>query len=263
VAVLGDYHQLVAVLVVHCPRHHHCHYHYHYHHYHVVNNKNEILANRVLTGLSQRIRAVSITAIICLCIFSMFSFASSQNTSRISDTTEPGISEDEITYRLIVPIITAVGAISGAIAGTYFTGRTTLNLEKKRIEEQRRKENEIQRRVQEIVSVELRWVAAILSETQKEDNPDEKSKSILKSVMSTDRQYPKLPIETKVSCFSPSQLEKIELAYNMITPHAELFKSTYRLYEGGEINFQELKERLDLESIKETCVEAIEALDST
>jgi hypothetical protein len=177
---------------------------------------------------------------------STFSFANSQNTSQIRNTPESessnsdnitgistdglqiilrndtaGISKgDERIFNLIVPIITAVGAISGAIVGTYFTGRATLNLEKKRIEEQRRKENEILQRVQRLVYTDLIWISAILGHFLKEENPSEQTKSDFKTVMNVERQYFSLPIEMKVS-FSPNVLENLEKTYGLIRFQAD------------------------------------------
>ena len=45
----------------------------------------------------------------------------------------------------LVPIITASGAIVGAILGTYFTGKHSLDLEDKRIKEQQKRQDEISR----------------------------------------------------------------------------------------------------------------------
>jgi hypothetical protein len=129
-----------------------------------------------------------------------------------------------------------------------------------RIEEQQRKEKEISQRVQRLERVDLLWTVALLEETQKIDNPDQKTKSDFKTLMRVERQYFTLPIEMKVSTFSPEVLEDIELAYNGIKVQAELFNPVWPKYEGGEIDFKELKRRLNLQRIKDACVEASKSL---
>ncbi len=242
-----------------------------------------------MTRLSQKVRTISISVIAVLCIVSTFSFANSQNTSPIRNTPESessnadnftgisttnhnglqiilrndtaGISKgDERIYNLIVPIITAVGAISGAIAGTYFTGRATLNLEKKRIEEQRRKEDEILQGVQRLVYTDLKWISAILGQFLKDENPSEQTKSDFKTVMNVERQYFSLSIEMKVSSFSPHVLENLEKTYGLIRLQAEVFKAVWPKYEFGEITFRELSQRLSLNHIKNACVASSDLL---
>lgn len=243
----------------------------------------------MLTSPSQKIRVVSISAFVFLCIVLTPNFANSQNTSPSSNTAEleslnsdnttasntinrdglqiflrndtTGISEgDERTYNLIVPVITAVGAIGGAVAGTYFTSRGSMNLEKKKIDEQKRKEEEISRRVHRMVFIDLAYIQVTVEEFLKNDELNEDDRIEFKTMMTAERQYPKMPIEMKVSSFNPETLMEVEGAYAFIRLTDEIFKVTWPKYESGEMNFKQLKQMLSLVMIKETCQKAIDKL---
>ena len=228
--------------------------------------------------------AVSVLVIAFLCIVLTFSFAYSQNVSQIHNTSEPesldsdnitGVSTinpdrvqiflrndttrisdiDERTYEIIVPIITALGAIGGAILGTYFTGRHAMKLEEKRIKEQHRKEDELHQRIRQLVHVDLYWISEMLSSLERPDL-DEKAKSRLRTPMNVERQYPRLPIETKVSSYTPEALGSIEAAYQLFNGCAELFRVTFPSFERREITLEELREKLSLKATKNAVDEA-------
>ena len=156
----------------------------------------------------------------------------------------------------LVPIITASGAIVGAILGTYFTGKHSLDLEDKRIKEQQKRQDEISHRVMRLVAVELAWLIGAYKNIQEQVKPGGNI-LYMKTLLELDQQYPRLPIETKISAFNPDLLTKIEHAYRAVGNNIEIFNSLYTEYEEikHEIKHNEL-EKHEPEKAKKMLEEA-------
>jgi hypothetical protein len=224
----------------------------------------------VIVG-SLKVAALELGLILLCCIF-LSSSAYSQNGSNVeieperlqiflrNDTSGP--QTDDRTKDIIIPIITASSAIGGAILGTYFTGRYTMNLEKKRIDEQQRKEREFHQRIRRLVYVELIMIGVIFKKLQECEALDDRSKSAFKTMMNIERQYPKLLLETKVLSFAPNVLEDMEYAYQFFSTTRELFKVAFPKFESGEITLEQLKKRLNLKNAYELIESAEKTLAS-
>jgi hypothetical protein len=159
---------------------------------------------------------------------------------------------------VIVPVITASGAIAGAILGTYFTGKHTLNLEEKRIKEQNRKEDEINLRVGHLVAVELVRFISVSELITKEG--DKYGASFTKTSLEIDNQYTRLPIEMKISAFRPGVLIKIEIAYQFMYDNIRFFNGMYPRFESGEMTAKELIMTLPSKGILDRLQAALDAL---
>ena len=159
-------------------------------------------------------------------LFTFLTFDKSAYSQSESPTIDPGSLQiflrndtsgaaDDKTNDIIIPVITALGAIGGAILGTYFAGKHAINLEEKRIKEQQRKQDDINLRVMRLVRVELVKLSAALKVISEMEATTD-NVEYLKTLMKLDRQYLRLPIEMKISAFSPDVLEEIEKAYQLL-----------------------------------------------
>lgn len=79
-------------------------------------------------------------------------------------------------------------------------------------------------------------------------------------MINRERQYPKLPLETKVLSFSPKVLEEMEQAYQFVDTTTEVFKVAFPEFERGEITLEKLKQRLNLKNTLEYIERAEKSL---
>lgn len=101
------------------------------------------------------------------------------------------------------------------------------------------KTNDINLRVMRLVRVELVKLSAALKVISEMEATTD-NVEYLKTLMKLDRQYLRLPIEMKISAFSPDVLEEIEKAYQLLDDNIRFLNTLYPKYKHGEMTLLEL-----------------------
>lgn len=159
---------------------------------------------------------------------------------------------------LYAPIITALGAIAGGIAGTYFLGRNARKLE----EMKQRREDELQCRInirlRMFVYGELVHLSDIMNNII--TIPTDLTFKEANIMLSYSREYPRMPLEKRALIFESDVLDEIESAYKTYENFNALFNVHYERYTKHELNLEQLKQILNTDKYKSAIDKAINAM---
>lgn len=186
-------------------------------------------------------------------------------------------SYDESNWPLYGNIITALSAVGGGIAGSFFTywhnrkiedrkHQQVKELEEQKKKEERESEKENDRKLREIVHEDLRVYSIALDRIIKEPENTVGYIEVLHYMLKYHRQYPSLPFERRIRAFSLDNISKIERAYNETANFVEMYmeklgkdptvEERRRIGEGSKVTVKEIKRFVEeaLKSLKEESV---------
>lgn len=156
-------------------------------------------------------------------------------------------------------IITAVGAVAGAIAGTYFTGKSLRDLERQKINRQEQQEHGINIRLRRAIYGELLHLSDKLANLIKYSDSDTFAEASI--MLKADSDYLSLPLEKRAAMYDAEELDLVESGYKTFESFRALYNIHYERYKNGELGADHFKSILQIPTYKSFVDNALQRLE--
>lgn len=165
----------------------------------------------------------------------------------------------------LTTIIATIGIIIASISASILTYRHAVQIEERKRREQNKEEEEFNKRMRQLVSLELTNYSRLLEGLIGPEEDIKKYKSGWKRVLSYTPEYTKMSLEKRVKVFSPNVLTQVEQSYHYFAILSQGFNEEFDRYSNSEITIEQLRNNLAVNQIKslvDNTVELIETEDN-
>ena len=176
-------------------------------------------------------------------------------------------------YALLTTLIASGSAIGGGVIGSILTSRNTKKIEKYRYEtakeleedkraQQLKEEEGLNTRIRDLVFYELVAFSSVLGSLRNaRDNTLRDHRGLYSVLIGYQREYGKISLEKRAKIFNKNTLSKIEIAYQIFSMFAIMFEAEVQRYFKKEIDIEELKRLLSIESVQSRIDDTIKLME--